>query len=253
MKFIYLPIKFNFSSRKGSKIEFIVVHDTGNPSKGANALNHQKYFGAGNRNASAHYFTDDEGIVQIIGDTFSAWHCGDTWAKHRATRKDVFNRNSLSIEMCINADGDYGKMYKNTVELVKNLMAKFNVSADKVVRHFDASGKMCPNHMSKNNWEKWWQFKEDIKKPIEWKIDLSKNSEFGVFQEEALKEREEEVKENPDKKYEVTLPSVWAEEAWQWAKDKGITDGTNPGDCCTREEVATMLYRFAGLPKEKPT
>jgi len=40
-------------------------------------------------------------------------------------------------------------------------------------------------------------------------------------------------------------PSEWAADAWKWAKDNQITDGTNPKVNATREQVATMLYRFA--------
>ena len=39
-------------------------------------------------------------------------------------------------------------------------------------------------------------------------------------------------------------PSTWANEAWGWAKTKGITDGTNPKASMTREEMVTMLYRY---------
>ena len=40
-------------------------------------------------------------------------------------------------------------------------------------------------------------------------------------------------------------PSGLAKEAWEWAKNEGITDGTNPKGNITREQVVTMLYRFA--------
>lgn len=39
-------------------------------------------------------------------------------------------------------------------------------------------------------------------------------------------------------------PSPWAKEAWQWAIENGITDGTNPREMATREQVVTMLYRM---------
>ncbi|HHU77259.1 MAG TPA: hypothetical protein GXZ24_10305 [Firmicutes bacterium] len=39
-------------------------------------------------------------------------------------------------------------------------------------------------------------------------------------------------------------PSSWAKEAWEWAKKEGITDGTNPKGMVTREQLATMLYRY---------
>jgi len=42
-------------------------------------------------------------------------------------------------------------------------------------------------------------------------------------------------------------PSSWAAEAWEWAKANGITDGTNPRGSITREQTATMLWRFSRL------
>lgn len=257
MNFQFKPIRYNYSSRRGNKIRFIVIHDTGNYGKGANALSHYRYFGGGNRNASAHYFVDDKGIVQIIGDSYSAWHCGDRHSRKYATRNDVTNSNSLGIEMCMNQDGNYDVMYRNTVELVKNLMVKFNVPLDRVVRHFDASGKSCPDHMKRNNWAKWNEFKKDISKPIEVKIDLSKNSTFDF--EKPLKERQDLVNKEPNKKYEKDKvdsnmteidknfennePSEWAKKEWQEAINQGITDGTMPKKTATREEVVAMIMR----------
>lgn len=257
MNFQYKPIKYNYSSRHDNKVRFLVIHDTGNYGKGANALSHYNYFGGGNRNASAHYFVDDKGIIQIIGDSYSAWHCGDKWNRKYATRNDVTNSNSIGIEMCVNSDGNYNLMYKNTVELVKNLMVKFNIPLDRVVRHFDATGKSCPNHMKSNNWEKWKQFKLDIAKPIEVKIDLSKNSSFNF--NKPLAEREQLVKDNPSKKFEKdkvdnnmtnidknfenTEPSSWAKKEWQEAINLGITDGNMPKKNATREEVVSMIIR----------
>lgn len=39
-------------------------------------------------------------------------------------------------------------------------------------------------------------------------------------------------------------PSSWAKEAWEWVTSKGLTDGTRPKDGVTREELATILYRY---------
>lgn len=33
-----------------------------------------------------------------------------------------------------------------------------------------------------------------------------------------------------------------------WAVAQGVSDGTNPGGAVSREELVTMLYRFAGSP-----
>lgn len=39
-------------------------------------------------------------------------------------------------------------------------------------------------------------------------------------------------------------PDVWAAEAWQEAKDKGVLDGTRPRDNMTRQELAVVLDRL---------
>ncbi len=41
----------------------------------------------------------------------------------------------------------------------------------------------------------------------------------------------------------------WYEVGNEWAKTNGISDGTNPEASVTREQLATLLYRFAGAPK----
>ena len=40
-------------------------------------------------------------------------------------------------------------------------MAKYGVSVDRVVRHYDASRKVCPN-WSDNNWSRWSNFKNKL-------------------------------------------------------------------------------------------
>lgn len=173
LEFKYRPIKYNYSSRQGKKIEYIVIHDTANRGRGAGAMAHYKYFGGGNRNSSAHYFVDDKEIVQIIGDSKAAWHCGDNQGRGRALN-GATNLNSIGVELCINSDGNYEKAFFNLVELTKNLMKKFNVN--KVCRHYDVSRKHCPGSMKANNWAKWEEFKSLIKEPIRLKIDLDKDS-----------------------------------------------------------------------------
>ena len=42
--------------------------------------------------------------------------------------------------------------------------------------------------------------------------------------------------------------STWAEDARAWAVAQGISDGTNPDGAVSREELVTMLYRYAGSP-----
>lgn len=42
--------------------------------------------------------------------------------------------------------------------------------------------------------------------------------------------------------------SVWYEKGMEWTKAQGISDGTNPNGHVTREQLAAMLYRYAGAP-----
>lgn len=42
--------------------------------------------------------------------------------------------------------------------------------------------------------------------------------------------------------------TVWYEKGMNWAKNKGISDGSAPNRNITREQLAAMLYRYAGEP-----
>lgn len=42
--------------------------------------------------------------------------------------------------------------------------------------------------------------------------------------------------------------TVWYEKGMNWAKNKGISDGSAPNRNITREQLASMLYRYAGEP-----
>ncbi len=42
--------------------------------------------------------------------------------------------------------------------------------------------------------------------------------------------------------------SLWYEKGLLWAKERGVTDGTDPMGDITREQLATMLWRNAGRP-----
>lgn len=69
-------VKFNYSSRNGAKIKYIVIHDTGNTSRGADADAHFNYFNTADRQSSAHYFVDDKQILRIIPDELKSWAVG---------------------------------------------------------------------------------------------------------------------------------------------------------------------------------
>lgn len=149
-----------------SAIKFIVIHDTANTGKGADAMAHYRYLQHATRSGSAHYYVDDKEIVQTIDDSVVAWAVGDKWARKNATRDDVTNYNSISVELCINEGIDKAKAYQNLLWLTRYLIQKYH---GEVVRHFDATGKPCPRSWQANNWSQWWRFKKELTNmPSKW-------------------------------------------------------------------------------------
>ena len=150
-----MQIKYNITKRT-VKPQYIVIHDTQNKNKGADADAHFNYYNTGNRNSSADVFVDDAKILKINDyHTYYTWHCGDGKGKY-----GISNANSVGVEICVNSDGDYDKAVKNAVVAVRQLMSELYIPVDRVVRHYDASRKNCPASMSANDWESWKKFKD---------------------------------------------------------------------------------------------
>lgn len=168
-------------------VKYIVVHFTaGSSSTPGRAMSTRNHFQTSDRNASADFCVDDETIVQVNPNIlkYYCWAVGDGNGKYGIT-----NTNSISIEMCstlkkgtnVHASNHSGwtisdKVLDNTVKLIKYLMAKYNINADHVVRHYDASRKNCPGligwndgkitdeisgkSIGKNNSQEWLKFKK---------------------------------------------------------------------------------------------
>lgn len=137
--------KHNLSKRAKGKsgVKYLVIHYTGSgtSSKGAAKANCQ-YFNRANRNASADFFIDDGQICRYNPncEKYYSWHCGDGKGKNGIT-----NSNSIGIEVCIDGDKPYtSKEIKNLKYLVKKLSRKYKIDESHIVRHYDASGKLCP-------------------------------------------------------------------------------------------------------------
>lgn len=185
--FRYKPInngKQIGNSRNTSTIKGIAIHMTDNFSVGADAMAHYRYLQKAERPGSAHYYISATKsmieIVQPIGDSKVAWHVGDKWGykNNPNRRKDLNNTNTIGIEMCVNKDGDFNSVRFATIELVKNLMVKYNIKPNNVVRHFDITGKKCPSQWNNNDWN---EFKKEIVQPMKVKIDISRDAVKGEY------------------------------------------------------------------------
>lgn len=122
-------------------IRYIVVHYTeGSYTGRPAALANCQYFSRAYRAASAGYFIDDEDIYRYCPDDRAAWHCGDGHGRYGIT-----NQNSIGIEVC--TDGAFTDAEIDRLAfLVQDLMGRYGVPAERVVRHYDASRKLCPAH-----------------------------------------------------------------------------------------------------------
>lgn len=123
----------------------VVIHNTGNPSRGANAEMHNRYIHnmAGyepkdTAHVSWHLSVDDKFIYQHIPFDESAWHTGD------GSSKDSGNRNGIGIEICENPDMNYKQAEENAIALAVHLMKTFNIGIANVRPHQFYSGKYCP-------------------------------------------------------------------------------------------------------------
>lgn len=149
--------------RKGAstnRIKYIVCHYVG-ATGGAEA--NCKYYASGYIGASAHYFVGHKGEVwQSVEDKDIAWHCGASRYVHPYCRND----NSIGIEMCCRKKLD-GTWYfeeetvKSTIELVKMLMQKYNIPVENVIRHYDVTGKICPEPYVRDT-DAWNTFKANL-------------------------------------------------------------------------------------------
>lgn len=139
----YMQKKYNVTKcanrRTNKSVKYIVVHYTATE---ASAKNNCIYFSGGNRNASADYFIDRDGtIYKFNADcaNYFTWQCGDGKGKYGIT-----NANSIGIEV-VSKGTEYTKAQKDSLrKLVLAIMEDYGVPAKNVVRHYDASRKICP-------------------------------------------------------------------------------------------------------------
>ncbi len=149
----------NEYSRPGEaigKVKNIFVHYTANP--GTSAMQNRSYFQSlaetGERAASAHFIIGYDGeIIQCI--PLDEIACA------------VIDRNydSISIECCYqDEDGHFTEStYESLLQLTTWLLEKYNLSEEDVLRHYDASGKLCPKYYVDYP-EAWDTFKANLQK-----------------------------------------------------------------------------------------
>ena len=173
--------KCNYTIRSDRKIKYIVIHYTAN--NGDTAKGNADYFKNTYRGASAHYFVDDNSIYQCVLDKDVSWHCGTTGLYYH---NECRNSNSIGIEMCSrkNSKGDYyftDSVIDNCIYLVTDLMMKYNIDLNHIVRHYDVTHKICPAPLISD--ESWNDFKNKISNKLKNEVSSKGDNEMITIEE----------------------------------------------------------------------
>ena len=147
----------NNNSYAGQTPVYIVIHNTDNYAKGANAKAHAKAQHDGNfKGYSAHVFVDDTEAYQALPYDRGAWHVGVNYGGRLFGT--VNNRNAVGIEMCVQEGYNYEKAFQNTVQVCKQIMKQLGIPSDRVVQHYDVCAKNCPSAIrAKGDWNRFKQ------------------------------------------------------------------------------------------------
>ncbi|QRG68616.1 N-acetylmuramoyl-L-alanine amidase [Brevibacillus choshinensis] len=177
MKIIDMLIT-NKTARPGTRItpRGLVIHWTANEGKGANAVANRNYFNKHTTEASAHYCVDDKQTVRCLPENEMGYHVGAKSYKPDALKRlsTYPNNCTIGIEMCVNKDGDFQNMYKNTLELAADILKRYGWGIDHLWRHYDITGKSCPAYFVTDSFAKrftglsaeqaWTKFMDDVQK-----------------------------------------------------------------------------------------
>ncbi len=121
------------------KIKYVVIHETGNFARGADAKSHSVYLAKNNTGTTSwHYTVDETSIYHHIPDTEVAWHAGDSLSKNGG------NLCGIGVEICVNKDGDFKKAFDNAAKLTAYLIEAYHLSLSDIRQHADFISKNCP-------------------------------------------------------------------------------------------------------------
>lgn len=167
---IYKPLSVHVTKSANRTPLYLAIHFTaGSNSNPGRAQNVYNTFVS--RSASADFAVDDRDMVQFNPDikNYYCWAVGDAKNKY-STGGSLYgkatNKNTISIEICstcipatstaVSSANHSGWSFtdaalNNAVKLAKIIMKKYNIPIDRVVRHYDISGKLCPGIIGWNN------------------------------------------------------------------------------------------------------
>ena len=147
-------IAVNGSARRGEamkEVTDIAIHYVGNP--GTSAQANRDYFAQPDTQVSAHFLIGLEGeVIQCIP------------LNEKSSATNDRNRDTISIEVCHpDATGQFTQAsYDSLVKLTAWLCDTAGIGRDRVIRHYDVTGKLCPLYFVERP-DAWEQFLADVK------------------------------------------------------------------------------------------
>ncbi len=160
---------------------------------------------------------DENEVWQSVPDTDTSWHCGAKTYRHNECR----NSNAIGIEICSRKDSN-GKYYlkadavTKAILLTRELMTKYNIDANHVLRHYDVTGKNCPAPMVEDPGQ-WANFKK--------RLEVNSMAKDG------------------------NVPDSWAKEYVDWCRKEGLLVGDDKGnlnlhDNLTRQQMCVFMKKL---------
>ncbi|MCU6709386.1 N-acetylmuramoyl-L-alanine amidase [Paenibacillus sp. J5C_2022] len=213
----------------------ITIHNTGNPASTAQNERGWLTNSSNHRTASYHIVIDQKEAIECIPLNESAWHSGD------GSSIKSGNRTSIGIELC--ESGDYEKTVENAVELVAKMLKERNWGVDRLRRHFDWSGKICPRLMYDSDaWSTWYEFKNRVQAKLQEDEPMTKEEKQAFDELKAVVESQAMlISQLQDKAKMKELPT-WAKDAVDAALKAKLID-TPEGGSYDFYRILTILER----------
>lgn len=127
-----------------AETKYIVIHNTGMASPVMTASRLSKSLQTSTRQASWHFTVDDREIYQELLLDEIGWHAGTPEG----------NNYGIGIEMAVYQGIDFNAAMRRTARLTAKLMLQYDLDLGDVKRHFDFSGKNCPQVLIESHrWE----------------------------------------------------------------------------------------------------
>lgn len=156
----HIPRNTPYNRRPGIAMnpEYITIHNTANPTSIASGEREWLVNPLNTVEASFHIVVDEKGAIEVIPLNEVAWHAGD--------KQGPGNMCSIGIE--ITESGDYMQAQRNAEILVAKILLQCGWTIDRLRRHYDWSGKICPRKMySDGTWAGWEKFKHNVQTLIQ--------------------------------------------------------------------------------------